>query len=244
MTRSYRNPPVVEALSEVFFEGSAWDPTIPGLFYDRVRDQFPGRGQRKDIQIELTVGSREASSRTTHGDPRSEFSNSDRSRLVQVGRDLLVVNQLRPYPHYVDWRPIVLDMCGVYRELAKPASIARATMRYLNRIPVPDTFQMETYFRMYPEVPPEIGGGHGAFLMRLELPALHATHRLILTFGWASPEPDSEHALMLDLYDVAPIQGADTFDGLAQTIDEAHANIERAFEGAITPELRSRFGEA
>lgn len=242
MSRSYRNPPVVEALCEVFFTGSEWDPAIPGLFYERVRKRFPGRGQRKDIQVELTVGSGAPSSRTTQGEPRAEFWSEDRSRLVQVGRDLLVVNQLRPYPHFVDWRPIVLEMCHEYRGLANPASIGRVTLRYLNRIPMPEAFKMETYFRVYPEVPAEIGGGHGAFLMRLELPTLHPSHQLILTFGWASPEADSKYALMLDLYDLAPITAADTFSGLAQTIDDAHANIERAFEGAITDDLRSRFG--
>lgn len=231
MKRSYRNPPVVEALCEVFFTGSAWDLAVPGLFYEQVRGRFPERGQREDAEGIST-------------EPRAEFWSGDRSRLVQVGRDLLVVNQLRPYPHYEDWRPIVLEMCALYREVAKPAAVERATLRYLNRIPVPETFQMETFFRIYAEVPKEIGGGHRAFLIRLELPALHEEHQLILTFGRANPEPESRHALMLDLYDIAKLTGPDTFAGLAQTMDEAHANIERAFEGAITDALRARFEEA
>ena len=30
--KKYRNPPVVEALCEIYFVGSQWDNTIPGLF--------------------------------------------------------------------------------------------------------------------------------------------------------------------------------------------------------------------
>lgn len=32
MGRRYKNPPVVEALCEIFFDGSQWDSTLTGLF--------------------------------------------------------------------------------------------------------------------------------------------------------------------------------------------------------------------
>ena len=31
--RRYQRPPIVEALCEVYFTGSQWDSTVPGLFY-------------------------------------------------------------------------------------------------------------------------------------------------------------------------------------------------------------------
>jgi len=45
MGHKYPNPPVIEALCEIYTTGSARDPTAPGLFYERVRDRFHRRGQ-------------------------------------------------------------------------------------------------------------------------------------------------------------------------------------------------------
>lgn len=105
MSRSYANPPVVEALCELFTAGSAWDPTIPGLFYAHVREQFPKRRQARDMGLELEFGPEATAARLTRGEPRSQFSREDGSRMIQVAPDLVVVNQLRPYPAFEDWRP-------------------------------------------------------------------------------------------------------------------------------------------
>ncbi len=244
MGRKYRNPPVVEALAEVFFAESAWTMTVPGQFFDRVRERLPIQGQRADVRVELRGGRGKSSAQTTHGEPRAEFWSTDRSRLIQVGRDLLVVNQLPPYPGFDDWSPRVGEAVTLYRELARPSAVERVTLRYLNRLLLPPgDVPMERYFRVYPAVPPEVSGVHGRFAMRLELQPSHADHSLVFSFATApSDGTNTDHSVfLLDLHDTRPLGGDDSFGRLARALEEAHENIEHAFEGMITDATRELF---
>jgi len=242
--RRYANPPVVEALCEIFFLDSHWDPTIPGIFYDRIKDEFPVKGELKQMDVEIQVGSGEAATRMAPAEARGRFSSPDRSKVVQVGRDLVVVNQLRPYPHFDAWRPRVMSMVRLYTELAKPKAISRIGVRYINRIVVPEEgHDMARYFKLYPEIPAELGGAHGNFFMRVQIPASHADHGLIVTFGSAPSETRGESPYLLDLYDVVPLSETIDFDLLSTRIEEAHANVERAFENIITDSAREMFQE-
>ena len=47
MGRRYKNPPIVEALCEFeFISSQPWDLTIPGLIYEKVKDEFPDKRQQ------------------------------------------------------------------------------------------------------------------------------------------------------------------------------------------------------
>src|SRR5713226_8010172 len=140
--RHYENPPIVEALAEVSFAGSDWKPSIPGRFYERVKDRFPEEGRRDQVGVQLSVSPEQADWRLERGAPRSLFLASDQSQMVQLAPELLVYNQLypdreRPYRHFEEWRPTVMEMLAIYRELAKPKTIERLGLRYINKIVVP-----------------------------------------------------------------------------------------------------------
>ncbi len=47
LERSYREPPVVEALCEIYFADSTWDDTVPGTFYEEIKDEFPVKRRRE-----------------------------------------------------------------------------------------------------------------------------------------------------------------------------------------------------
>jgi uncharacterized protein (TIGR04255 family) len=242
--RHYSNPPVIEALAELYFEGSAWDVTAPGSFYGQVKDRFPKKEQLGQVALELAVGPEGANARMGRGGGRAIFKNKDETQLVQVGADALVVNQLPPYPHFEAWRDVLLEMLPIYREVAAPTSVARLGMRYINRIEVAQAYvQMEEFFRVYPEMPPEIGLAHGDFLVRLQIPARIPAHNILLTFGKAPASAPGFQAFVLDLYDVIPLDGPGSFDLIEQRLNEAHENIEWVFEHAITDATRAIFGE-
>ena len=182
--RRYADPPVVEALCECFFQNSAWDSTIPGTFYEQVKAEFPKKSELKRTDVHIHLGPSETTTQTALTESRTRFSSQDDTRLVQVERDLVVVNQLKPYPQFEAWRPLVISMVKHYNELAKPQAIVRIGVRYINRIVVPvEGHEMANYFKLYPEVPTELGGAHGTFFMRVQIPAHHTNHGLIVTFG-------------------------------------------------------------
>lgn len=241
--RHYANPPVVEALAELFFEGSAWDVTAPGSFYEQVKDRFPKKAQLEQIGLEVELGPGGANARMGAGGGRAVFKSEDETRLVQVGANVLVVNQLRPYPHFEAWSGVLLEMLTVYRDVARPVSIARLGMRYINRIEIAlASLQMEDYFRVYPAMPSELGASHGKFLIRLQFPGRVGGHEILLTLGEAPEERPDVQAFVLDLYTVFPLGGSSSFDVIEQRLRDAHENIEWVFEHTITDATRALFG--
>ncbi|MEH2362987.1 hypothetical protein [Nostoc sp.] len=48
--RQYSNPPIEEAICEFrFAPGQVWNFTIPGLFYEKVRDLYTGEPQQQNL---------------------------------------------------------------------------------------------------------------------------------------------------------------------------------------------------
>jgi len=241
--RKYRKPPVVEALCEIYFAGSNWDETVPGRFYDRVKDRFPVKRQREIQEAEVAfAGSGEAAASVRRLPPWMQFLSEKGDRLIQLGRDLLVVNQLRPYPSFEDWEPVIYAALEVYRDLAQPKGVARLGMRYINRVVIPEPrILMEDYFTVYPHLPREMGEEHGRFMVRFEVLSRKSGHGVLVTFGSAPPSNPSEIVHLLDLYDIFKPSDMLPLDQVPTEVQTAHEDVEVAFEGSITQRLRQLF---
>lgn len=241
--RHYAHPPLVEALCEMYFTGSQWDSTVPGLFYEQLRVDYPQKSQMSLVGVEVQVGPGGAGVLPLASETRMRFARDDNSRLVQLDRDLLVVNQLLPYPHYEEWRDVVHNTLDVYSRLTNPAGIHRLGVRYINRVNLPGSIiRMEDYFRVYPQLPPELGDTHGIFLLQLLTLPLCSGHQLTLTLGISPPDQPNTTSVLLDLYDVVQLGGQDDFPRVRRLLDEAHVNIVHTFENTITDTSRTLFG--
>lgn len=242
--RRYRKPPVIEALCEIYFAGSAWDETIPGAFYERVKNDFPQKQQRTIQEAQITLGPGQALAGVRQLPPWMQFVSDEKHRMIQIAQDLLVVNQLVPYPHFEEWELEVYRSLQVYRGLAQPEKVARLGLRYINRVVIrEDKVRMGDYFTIYPNLPQRLGDTHGSFMVRVEVPAFQQGHTVLITFGTAPPpKPDQvAQAFTLDLYDIAHLDASIDEAVLKKEIRQAHDNIVVAFEDSITDKLRSLF---
>lgn len=241
--RRYRNPPVVEALCEIYLKESAWDDTVPGQFYDRVKDRFPVKRQREIQEAKFSLSTAgEAAAGIRRLPPWIQFVTESGDRMIQLARDLLVVNQLRPYPHFDDWEPAIYSALEVYRELAMPKAVARLGVRYINRVAIPEPrIRMEEYFTLYPQLPQAMGDERGGFLLRVEVPAMAGENTVFLTFASAPADNPGETAFLLDLYNVFQPSEPLALETLQCPVKTAHENIITAFEGSITDRLRTLF---
>lgn len=241
--RKYRNPPVVEALCELFFEGSKWDETVPGLFYERIKDRFPEKEQREAHQAHVALSpSGEAMAGVRRLPPRLQFLTADKRRLIQLEQDLLVVNQLPPYPHFEDWQPEIRRALTAYTGLAAPSGVKRLGVRYINRIVIPSApVSLEDYFTVYPSLPKDMGNALEGFLVRFELPRQRENHTVLVTLAAAPAEKPGEVSLLLDLYDMYQPPEPIALDDVDHQVQVAHDNVQAAFEGSITDKLRELF---
>jgi uncharacterized protein (TIGR04255 family) len=241
-TRKYRKAPVVEALCEIFFEGSEWDDAVVGEFYGRVKHRFPKRNQEEVQQAESAVASTNSTGDATSPAAPMQFLNETRNSILQLRKNLLVVNQLQPYPTFADWRPNIEFALEHYWELAKPRGVKRIGLRYINRIVIPESpIRMEHYFGIYPNLPQEMGDVHGGYMVRVQIPCSQTGHAMLITLA-SAPADDPKHtAHLLDLY--ATFQSelpAGKHVVIAQTT-AAHENVEKTFESSITDRLRNLF---
>jgi len=138
LDRKYEYPPVIEALCEIFFVESEWDETVPGRFYDLVKTDFPIKRQIEvqSAEMEFNRGARVTAGVQTRV-PRMQFVSKENDRILQIDKDLLVVNQLRPYPRFRDWRPEIGKALSNYRGLTGTRIISHISLRYINRIEIP-----------------------------------------------------------------------------------------------------------
>lgn len=242
--RQYKNPPVQEALCEIFFTGSEWDNTIPGSFYGEIQRDFPNKTQLKQFGVEVNIAEKERLAKFSENEDRIQFRKPDASQIVQLAKDLLVVNQLRPYPRFEAWLPVIKNKLELYVKLARPKNIAKIGVRYINRIIIPKKeVRMEDYFNLYPQLPKEWGDEHGSFMMRLELPPKHPTHQLVITFATTPSDAADSTAFALDLYDIFGKLAKNEVDQVVKIASEGHENIEQAFENSIMDNLRVIFQE-
>ncbi|MBI3598380.1 MAG: TIGR04255 family protein [Nitrospirae bacterium] len=241
--RRYRKPPIIEAFCEIAFADSMWDETIPGVFYEQVKKDFPQKRPREIQQAEITFGPSEATAGVRRLPPRVLFVSDAKHRMIQVAKDLLVVNQLHPYPHFEEWEPEVFNALSIYRELAQPKKVVHLGLRYVNRVVIPEaSVKMEDYFTIYPKLPLHLGNSHRSFLVQVEIPQ-PTEHTVVMTFGTA-PLPNTNtvgQAFMLDLYCIRKLDKFLDEEIIKKEIKQAHTSIITAFEDSITDKLREKF---
>ena len=242
--RKYRKAPVIEALCELYFAGSEWDDTIPGRFFESptVKRDFPVKHQREIQEAQITLSAGQAAAGVRQLPPWIQFVSEKADRMIQLARDLLVVNQLRPYPRFEDWEPVIHSSLDIYRTLARPKGVARLGVRYINRVVIPEgTVLMEDYFTVYPQLPKAMGDKHGAFMVRFEVPSAESGHTVLVTFATAPTQEPHQKSFLLDIYDIHQPANPLAFADVRREVESAHANVEAAFEGSITGRLRSLF---
>ncbi len=241
--RRYRKPPVIEALCEIYFADSSWDETVTGAFYERIKKDYPKKQQRNIQEAQITMGPEQAVAGVRQLPPWMQFISDEKHRMIQIARDLLVINQLPPYLHFADWEPEIYRCLEIYNELAAPSKIVRIGLRYINRVVIPgEHVRMEDYFTIYPNLPEGLGDIHGSFLVRVEIPRQDQGHTVLITFGTAPPPSDGAvHAFILDLYDLVLGTKLPDVKILKAEIALAHDNIIVAFEDSITDSLRKLF---
>lgn len=239
--RIYANPPLVEALCDIRFEpGQEWDWTIPGLLYAHLQDDYPLKEQVEHFAIKIEEG--KAQQQTNR---RMRFSREDKTALVQVGEDALVVNCLRPYPTWDGFRCMVANAVEKYRAVAGPVGVSSCAVRYINKIKFPGPSAiLEQYLLTYPVLPKNLPERLAGWSLALDIPDPAHSGLMRLSAGSTSPD-EGTAAFLIDLRFLATEpEGLGLDDGtLLNWIDTAHDVIEETFEASITSDARALFNE-
>ena len=92
MARTYNKPPLIEAVCDFRFSSSQpWDWTIPGLFYEQIRERFPIKEQLNAIETVVDPNQGRFVQQTQ---PKLQFASEARDEVIQIGPNNLSIHQL------------------------------------------------------------------------------------------------------------------------------------------------------
>lgn len=248
MTQLYQRPPILEALCELRFEETQpWDWTIPGLVYAELKSDFPKKRELHQHELGWQVGEEELSSSLKSQIARMQFLDETERVLVQVGRDLLAVNHLRPYPGWDCFKNTVVQALGAYMAVAKPKGLRHVGLRYVNRIELSESaVETSDYVKAFPGIPEALPQVYRSWLQRVEIPYQEDNGLLLLQTGTLQ-RPDGKISkglvFMLDLDFVALQPNQIPLDDALIWVESAHGIVETAFEACVTDLSRHIFQE-
>lgn len=233
----YEEPSIIEALCElVFAPGAPWDFTVFGRFDSLLQKQLPTRDQIEVMAINVrNIGGNFEQAMVR--EPRVRFFSADRSRLAQVGPNLLSANVLPPYPHWPDFKAFILEAMHAYVEAAKPAKIERMTLRYIDRVkpPSPDGFRLGDWIEAGSTyVPRFLDDSVNAGSSRVQ----KSVHGRVEVVSVAHQLEEGIATVMIDTELVVHDVTLDSTDVTAR-LDRLHERVVEIFESCITDRTRA-----
>ncbi len=242
--RGYKTAPIHEALVEFRFEpGQEWDPTFAGKLHthESIRSVYTGKPrQQKIVQAQLRAGTEEPTSfQVREGAGRTQLINSDNTKHLSLGSDVLSVHELAPYSGWSSFRPRIEKALQAYDDVATPKGVTGIGVRYLNSITIPSAeLTLKEYFTCSP---PDINGfpkTMTGFMNRVEY-IEDEDIKFVLTFA-SIEAPTGSLGFLLDLdfnWDGPTVPVA----SVMQLVDDLHEREGIAFEATITDKAREIF---
>jgi uncharacterized protein (TIGR04255 family) len=243
MTKKYKNSPLTEVVAEFsFIPDQAWNSTITGEVYLKVKEDFPVIKQRQD-QILVAVPTEEKPQERVQLDfvELIQFWNESNTLLTQVGRDLLTVNALKPYPTWENFLPLILKTLDAYRQAGTPKGIKRANLRYINTIEIPKSaINFKGNFELPIPTPPGLEFPVRFINTHLEY-ELNSVDVLAQKFT-SVPTPNSEvKNLVLQIEVVMNKFDGISIDDVEGWLDRSHKTIIEIFESTVSDSLKKSF---
>lgn len=248
--RRYRNPPIEEALCELYFDPREdWNLTIPGRLHTELGAEYSGKPQHQNVvHVGLTVHDGQPAA-LQHGEGlrRVLLITNDRTRMVGIGPDVVSVHMLRPYqgtgdPEKGGWeefRGRIQRTLDAYWSVAEPIGVKRIGIRYVNRIGIPQaSANVGDYLKCALPVIQELPEQVHQYVSRTEF-SYDKEVRIILSQA-KLPSSDVTHVLL----DLDIIWQAEQTIGRERTMEMVQDLRDRersAFEALITDKARDLF---
>jgi uncharacterized protein (TIGR04255 family) len=239
----YDNSPIIEALVEVYFSQTKNDFSVWADFSSRVKNSYPDVEELLVTKAELQVSPTGEGKQKISPEKLYRFYNKDKTQLIQANKDFVTFNQLKPYLGYEKFKTEVKEVLRNYIDATSPKSINRIGMRYINQIPIQGiNVELGSYLRFTPQIPDEVTDSVNDVLIQIQFIPRNSNHQVTTSLRSGISSIEGQVVFLLDIYDILQINNEIDMELILSSIDEAHENTERVFEGFITDEARKLFG--
>ncbi len=242
MTTKYKNSPLVETVCEFqLIHNEEWDSTIPGVLYEKVKDSFPIKRQRKDF-YQIPGQTFDGINNLT---VLTQFYNKEESALIQTGKNTLTINCLVPYPHWERYKPMILDAFEKYKTISSPVGLRKISLKYINKIliPINGEIELKEFFNFYPTKPDLIPEAMGALDVAIQIPFNDTGDSLMLRLASVNSENPKDVAFLFQIDYEMIVPNRISFENIDEWLEHAHSKINSTFESSITEKSRNIFNK-
>jgi len=238
---NYNNPTIIEALCEFRFAHSQnWDSTIYGEFWNKIKDKYPNKEERKQVSLGIQIGPNgQQGPSEINESAHMLFKTSDEKSLVQLQSNLLTVNTLAPYSGWNGFKPKVESAFSDFSSLGN-FPLQRVGLRYINRLPkMREGHCFSQWLSNSPyisEIILEKSEGQGIH-SRVSIP--EDDNRISVTVSTELPSGDD---LFIDIDSSHDLNLASEVKNMGELLETLHYNLIEAYESLITNELREVMG--
>jgi uncharacterized protein (TIGR04255 family) len=190
--------PITEAVLDLVVPGTPGDPL------DKVRafaPAVPARyGQPEEVRVwEAIVGFRPGAVEQGHRQNvvGMIWWNEEHTRAVQARVTGFSVNHLKPYGSGDEMIATAKELWPLYAAEVSPERVTQASLRYINRIELPDGADFDNHFQTFVRLGPQLPQSLGNFLLRAEVP-FDEGRRALITLTLSTPV-DGKLAVIMDI---------------------------------------------
>lgn len=244
MPKTYKNPPILEAVCEFRFELSdkASAKQI-STFYEKIKDSFPVSKKGKVGSIELKVEPDKSSGKNqmTHKENFYEFDqyfSQDEKYSIQLDGGRVSIHRVKPYISWTDFFPLIKLVYGSYVKSFSPIKVLRIGLRYVNEIILPsEKFALQDYFNINASLPFFSKEDQKSIFLGSVFEQEKGRDAIKIQFTEKQIKNVSEKAFVLD-FDYFLANPPILSNGVEKWIEEAHNKVERVFDGIISNKIK------
>jgi uncharacterized protein (TIGR04255 family) len=169
-----------------------------------------------------------------------KFLSEDGLHAVQFNRNAFVFSRLGQYDSWEQFREEAKRLWEIYSRANDGKEAINVTVRYINKLFIPEGVDPETYVRAFPKLPDEISSPIDDLFMRVGMEIAEPKGRFFHTQALLPPERKGFVTLLFDNDFAFPIEGksdAQTWE-LLESVRELK---DRYFVFLTTEKLRETF---
>jgi uncharacterized protein (TIGR04255 family) len=239
ITKKYKNPPLTEAVFELFYEASNWTPAIPGEFYSIIKSDYPiitqspsGFGVAYGAKgIQIGSGNSEL----------TQYRTKDNQSIIQLSNNLYTVNKLPVYSGWESYKIMIMNSITSLKNVLDIKKVNRVGLRTINKIDIRqhsyDNFK--NHFNAHPSLPSSIKGDINSIHLNFETQIEKDTEILAVNLSTLRKEPGYEAPTLFQLY-YTRIREVE-LNEIENWLEIAHNQLHISFESILTKECKSIF---
>ena len=241
MAHNYPESPVSEVVFGMRFSSEMpWYPTLPGLFYNEIRGEYPLKD--KKILEEYVHDSGKSNRNNSPRIVKTEFSvfwSDDRRSYIQLSPNFIAVVVYSPYPGWDAVRGKIKRAITAYNRLHEISRIERIGLRYLDRLPLPQGVEaISDYLSFRPETGKGFGKLPVSFQIECDFPFSDGRDICRINLKPENRDSDQDEAnIILKIDYFLSSEGAIFNDEVMDWLDYSHEQIHMVFDSCITKKM-------